>query len=51
MKDSKQVRAYSSPLCKVHAVTVPSVFCASFSNEEYEGNVNYDDGSEDKGWY
>lgn len=43
--------AYQSPVCTSMDLRSEGVLCASYGNEDYEDNVNYDDGTENKGWY
>lgn len=41
---------YQSPVCTYVDFSSEGILCASFGNEDYEGNVNYGDGSDNKGW-
>lgn len=43
--------AYQSPVCMKMDLGSEGVLCASYGNEDYEDNVNYDDGTDNKGWY
>lgn len=41
---------YLSPVCTCMEISAEGVLCASFGNEDYEDNMNYDDGTDGKGW-